>query len=121
MPIIANDKFESMLRDGRARMDRPGRLQMQPKKPKKEPRGLSLLQSMRDSIKGLSEKDTGENIQLLQRIEALLKQLIVLYSMPKQDNPPAVVPPPNWHFVINRDSKGRMESVDAIRQPPPEE
>lgn len=115
MPIIANDKLETLIRDGRARMARPGRLQAKPKEPKKEPRGLSLLQSMRDSIKGLADKDTGESTELLKRIESLLQQLITIYSMPRADPPAAVADKKktNWKFKITRDRDGRLESIDA--------
>lgn len=95
-----------------------GRKRIEPKPPKKEPRSLALLQSMRDSIKGLADKDQGENTALLQRIELLLQQLITLYSMPRAD--PAASPWPsiekktNWKFQINRDRNGRLESIEAV-------
>jgi len=91
---------------------------MQKKQPAREPRSLVLLKAMSEAINGLAgKKDSSENTVLLQSIEGLLKQLIAIYSMPKQEAAQEIAHPPNWRFIVNRDSKGRMESIDAIRQP----
>ena len=114
--LIAEDKLNSLVKDGRAKLDRPGRFRIQPKPAKKakpEPKALALLQSVRDSIDGLARKDKGDSAALLQRIEALLAQLVSAYSV-QPSAAPKQKQKTNWTFKINRDRNGRLESIEAV-------
>lgn len=119
MPIIAKDKLDSLMQNGKARLDRPGRFRIQPKpaekKPKPEPKALALLQAVRESIDMLARQDKGGSSDLLQRIEALLVQIAAAYAAPPQPAATAIKQQKtNWTFKINRDRNGRLESIEAV-------
>jgi hypothetical protein len=116
MPIIAKEKLNALVSDGKARLDQPGRFQIP--KPPKESQKLNILRSMQTAIEKLADMKGGnsENIALLQSIEALLRQLISLSAPRPAEEPPrpAERKKKKWVFKIKRDGQGRLETISAV-------